>query len=458
MSFTSLTFLFLFLPAVLLLYLLVHNPTAQNIILLAASLIFYSWGEPKAVFLFLAVILADYGFGLWLEHSGRNKCVLWIAVLANLAVLFLFKYLKFVSVDILHMAASPLSLPLPLGISFYLFSAISYLGDIYQQRTKAERSLFLFALYMALFPKLLVGPLVRYPDLISQIKNRKRKSSSTAAGLRRFTAGLAKKVLLANQLAVAAGKIFSLGAEELNTPLAWIGALAFMLQIYYDFSGYSDMAIGLGRILGFTFPENFNYPYLACSIRDFWHRWHITLSSWFRDYVYIPLGGNRVPAWRWVLNILIVWGLTGLWHGAAWNFILWGLYYGILLLLERLIFPKTEPFNFFRWLLTMLLVLYGWVLFNSSDLNQILYYTGAMFRFRGVFSRTQLMQLGILYLWPYFLPALLGCGPWIKRISRRLESRAATLWINNALSVLVFAVCVIYLISSSYQPFIYFKF
>jgi D-alanyl-lipoteichoic acid acyltransferase DltB (MBOAT superfamily) len=458
MSFTDLSFLFIFLPVVMILCFLIHNINAQNAILLIASLIFYAWGEPKAILVLVGVILANYGFGLWIQNDRTRKYRLWIAVIANLSVLFLYKYLKFVTVDILQMAKSPLSLALPLGISFYLFSAISYLSDVYHERTEAEHSLFNFALYMSLFPKLLVGPIARYPDIIKQINSRRHKSSITAAGLRRFTVGLGKKVLLANQLAVAADLIFGLSADQLTAPLAWLGALAFMLEIYYDFSGYSDMAIGLGSMLGFSFPENFNYPYLACSVQEFWHRWHITLSSWFRDYVYIPLGGNRVSKPRWILNILIVWSLTGLWHGAAWNYILWGLYYGVLLIIEKKLFKHSDRFNFFRWLLTMVMVLYGWVLFNASDLSQIIWYTKGMFTFQGSLSRVELMQLGILYLWPYFILAVLGCGPWLKRIGHSLQKKASTVWIVNVLSIALLVLCIVFLISNSYSAFIYFKF
>jgi len=457
MSFTGLSFLLLVFPSVLILYLLIPNRTAQNVILLIGSLAFYSWGEPKAVLLLLIVILVNYLLGLWIEHS-RSRIVLALGILLDLSVLFLFKYLGFVTVDILHMDNPLPSLVQPLGISFYLFSAISYLADVAQKKTPAEYNLFLFALYMSLFPKLLVGPLISYPVLIDQIRNRKRRPGRMSAGIRRFIAGLGKKVLIANQIAIASNKLFSLPADQLTSPLAWLGAVSFMLQIYYDFSGYSDMAIGLGEILGFDFPENFNYPYLACSIQDFWRRWHMTLSSWFRDYVYIPLGGNRVGKLHWIFNVLAVWALTGLWHGAAWNFILWGLYYGVLLILERLILPKSEKFNFLRWLVTMLVVLYGWVLFNASDLSQIIYYTKAMFSFSGTISRSLLMQLGILYLAPYYIPAVLGIGPWFKKLCFRMENSGWTLWIPNLLSLLLFAACLVFLISNSYLPFIYFKF
>ena len=375
MVFSSLVFLFVFLPIVLVLYFIVPK-ALKNFILLVASLFFYAWGEPVYLYLMMFSILLNYLFGLWIQKnkdkSNSKKIIITIAIIVNIGLLGYYKYAFFV-VDIIngllhtHIQFEPL--PLPIGISFYTFHALSYLIDVYRQKEEAQKNLFNLALYITLFPQLVAGPILRYNTIAEQIKSRIHNLSLFAEGIRTFIIGLSKKVLLSNPLGEMADTIFAINPSDMSVTTAWIGIIAYTLQIYFDFSGYSDMAIGLGKMFGFEFLPNFNYPYISRSIGEFWRRWHISLSSWFRDYVYIPLGGSRKGAWKTYRNLLIVWTITGFWHGASWTFMAWGFYYGVIICLERLglknILAKTwRPI---QHAYVLFIVLIGWVFFRADN-------------------------------------------------------------------------------------------
>ncbi len=471
MLFSSFLFLFWFLPAVLFLYFLLPRAlitlfprmgrggvlALQNTVLLAVSLLFYGWGEPLYVFLMIATVVADFLFGIWITKTRRPKAVLWLAIAFNLSLLFYFKYVSF----FLGIFGVSVSVPrMPIGISFYTFQALSYVADVYFGSVAAEKSPVRFGTYVALFPQLIAGPIVRYSDVAGELRARKHSVSDAADGARRFIAGLAKKVLLANP----AGALFhALAAEStLSLGSAWLALVSFALQIYFDFSGYSDMAVGLGRIFGFHFPENFNYPYTAISFTDFWRRWHITLSTFFREYVYIPLGGNRRGVFRTVLNLFAVWLLTGLWHGAAWNFVLWGLYYFLFLVLEKLFLARhlarvPRPL---RHILTLLGILFGWLLF-CFDGSEGYLTTGALWQFlaalvgkNGFFGGNDAYHV-VRHL-PFLLLAALGCTPLPRRIFCRLLKKRRVLGVILPLIGLILSVC--YLADAAFNPFLYFRF
>ncbi|MBO5316970.1 MAG: MBOAT family protein, partial [Oscillospiraceae bacterium] len=387
MLFSSIPFLFYFLPAVLLLYFLVPWKL-KNGVLLVFSLIFYAWGEPMYVFLMIASICLFYGCGIAIGNSTTQrgkKLWLTVSVVVSLGLLAVFKYADFFidSFNSVTGASLPLlKLALPIGISFYTFQCLSYTIDVYRGDAQVQKNIVSFGAYVSLFPQLIAGPIVRYVDVARELSSRSHSWEDFSLGLRRFLVGLSKKILIANSLGQLT-EIFRASGEK-SVLFYWIYAIAFALHIYFDFSGYSDMAIGLGRIFGFRFIENFNYPYMSRSIAEFWRRWHMSLGSWFRDYVYIPLGGNRVKPLRWVLNVLVVWMLTGLWHGAAWNFVLWGLLYAIFLLLERWVpFLQKLP-DILKRVYVLLVVVLGFVLFNAADLSQALGDIGGMFGFAGV--------------------------------------------------------------------------
>lgn len=395
MVFSSLLFLFLFLPVVLLLYYL--SPwRVKNLLLFLASLVFYAWGEPIYIVLMLFSTATDYVFGLMLDKHGRSergrKAVLVSSVIVNLGVLGFFKYADFLIDNVnalLGTSIPPTDLPLPIGISFYTFQSLSYIIDIYRRQASAQRNWIDFAMFVSLFPQLVAGPIVQYNTVAKQLRERRVDSAMFAEGIRRFTIGLAKKVLLANNIGLLWNDVSSSGGfEGLPMLTAWLGIIAFAFQIYFDFSGYSDMAIGLGLMFGFRFNENFNKPYTATSMTDFWRRWHISLGSWFREYVYIPLGGNRLGLAKQLRNILIVWLLTGIWHGANWNFLLWGLYFGIILIAEKLFMLRLLQ-GLPRWmghLYAIVLILVGWVLFAFEETGDIAAYLGAMFGGSGVWA------------------------------------------------------------------------
>ena len=461
MLFSSLTFLLAFLPLVLVLYYVNNNRVYRNIILLISSLIFYSWGEPRTIIIMIITIIVNYVMAIMIEEKEKYRKLLFIVTcIFNIGILFFFKYFNFFVNDVLMLKNVTLNIILPIGISFYTFQILSYVIDVYKKEVVAQRSIINLGAYVTMFPQLIAGPIVRYQTIAKELTERKEHVDDIAEGLRRFIIGLGKKIIIANQMAIIADKVYlSIPLHDLNTMFAWIGTIAFALQIYYDFSGYSDMAIGLGKMFGFHFVENFNYPYIATSITDFWRRWHISLSSWFRDYVYIPLGGSRCSKARWMLNIMIVWSLTGLWHGASYNFILWGLYYGVLLMMEKLFFKKyLDKLKGVNYIITMLIVLVGWVFFNSSSVDQIIYMIRNLFGFNGSFSLILLNNQGILYLLPYMLIAIIGMGPWINQLFIKIRNNTIGFTIYDIYLVVILVVCLIFLINNSYNPFIYFRF
>ena len=453
MVFSSLTFLCFFLPLTLGVYYLLPK-RARNGVLLAASLVFYAWGEPKYVLLMVLSIGAKYVFGRLIGKEGsRSRFWLAVSVIFDLGMLCLFKYTDLLIAtfnDLTGGRLEPLGLALPIGISFYTFQAMSYTVDVWRGKVAPQRNLLDFGAYIAMFPQLIAGPIVRYSEVERQLKERSVTAEDFAAGLCRFAAGLGKKVLLANQL----GKLWQTASS--GTPsalLAWLGALAFSLQIYFDFSGYSDMAIGLGALFGFRFPENFRHPYEADSVTEFWRRWHITLSTWFREYLYIPLGGNRRGLKRQLLNLGIVWALTGLWHGAGWNFLAWGLAWFVLLALEKLFLLKLMKKlpGLLRHTLTLTAVLLCWVLF-ACEPSALGPYLGAMFGSNGAAGGMDLFWL--LHYGILLLVSAVGCTSLVSRLSRRLKA----FWPKAVGSLAVLAVSLAFLIGDSYNPFLYFRF
>lgn len=466
MVFSSGIFLFGFLPIVLLLYFnpWKRNRSFRNKVLLYASLFFYAWGEPLFVFLMLFSIVVCWKFGQKLETTAHKKRLLTWLIGYNVLVLFVFKYLTFVASQmglLLHRDFSVIHITLPLGISFFTFQIMSYLFDVYYGKVKAQKSFLNVALYIALFPSLIAGPIVRYDWIAKEIESRVETTKDFTEGMMRFIYGLAKKVLIANYMGQIADGIFPTGGVE-HAPIAigtaWLGAIAYTLQIYFDFSGYSDMAIGLGRMFGFHFQENFRYPYAANSVTDFWRRWHISLSSWFRDYVYIPLGGNRVTAPRWVFNLFVVWALTGIWHGANWTFLIWGLFYFVLLLLEKTT-GLPEKLGWFSHLYTMLMVTMAWVMFRSEDCAQGIQYIGAMWGI-GIENWTNhaFFQYWDNGKWLLMAAVILSLPvyEWISRMGRKWNAY------NNILEPVwalgLFLLSLIGAIGSAYDPFIYFNF
>lgn len=472
MLFSSIVFLFYFFPTVLLLYYIFSfSRTLQNALLLCASLLFYAWGEPVYVFLMIASIVFNWGMGWITEHKTgkKRKFWLWLAVSVNLASLFVFKYLGFV-LGIFGVEETSFSLPLPIGISFFTFQALSYVVDVYFEKTRAD-TLFHVGLYIAFFPQLIAGPIIQYNSVAEQIRSRKTSFDMLALGLCRFTTGLGKKVLLSNCFATIADNVFqwsAIGTDREMVPvmLAWLGSFAYTLQIYFDFSAYSDMAIGLALCFGFKFRENFNYPYIATSISDFWKRWHISLTDWFREYVYFPLGGSRVANQdHMVRNMFVVWLLTGIWHGANWTFIFWGLFYFLLQLAERFFgYPEKMKSRFAKHLYTLLTVNAAWVIFRAEDLYQAGRYFMNMLGLNnnGFYSETAVMLLRENAV--FFLAGIVFCIPVARRVNERLY-KAPYSAANRILTViypvallLLLLVSVSYLASGTYNPFIYFNF
>ena len=461
MLFSSIPFLYYFLPAVLLLYFLV--PAAwKNAVLLAASLVFYGWGEPKLLFLMMFTILLFYLCGLAIAHAqgqGRKRLWLTVSVAVSLGLLGLFKYADFFigSFNTVTGLSLPLlKLALPVGISFYTFQCLSYTIDVYRGNVSAQRSLVQFACYVALFPQLIAGPIVRYVDVAKELESRSHSWENAAYGLRRFLVGLGKKVLLADNFALLI-KLFRESGEP-SVLFYWMYAVAFTLNIYFDFSGYSDMAIGLGRIFGFHFLENFNYPYLSRSVTEFWRRWHMSLGSWFRDYVYIPMGGNRVRRGRWVFNILTVWMLTGLWHGAAWNFVLWGLLFAALLLLEKVVPQLKSLPGFISHVYVMVLILLSFVLFNAESMTQAASDISCLFGRGGI---PAVSPETLYYLKSYaclFATGILGATPLVRNAAIRLKKYRIAAVLEPVLLIALLVICTAYLVDGSFSPFLYFRF
>ena len=470
MLFSSLTFLFGFLPILLILYFILKKRKYKNIVLLIFSLIFYAWGEPKYIFLMLLTILIVYIFGILIDKFDKEnkkilkKISLIICIILVLGSLIFFKYSNFLieNVNLAFKAKiKPLNIVMPIGISFYTFQILSYIIDLYNKKIKLQKNYFSLALYVSLFPQLIAGPIVRYETVEEEIDNRKETIEDVISGTKRFIIGLSKKVIIANQMALLADLIFNKHNGAYGTTIIWLGTLAYTLQIYFDFSGYSDMAIGLGRIFGFHFLENFDYPYISKSVTEFWRRWHISLSTWFRDYVYIPLGGNRVNKFKWIRNIILVWLLTGLWHGAAWNFIIWGIYYGLLLLFEKLFFDrilKKLP-TIINWLYTFIIVMIGWMIFRSNSLNELLLFIKTMFVYKQTDWLTILADnLSTFNALMFVLPAFILSFPILKKIKEKYSGKTIYIILTNILLLMLFIMCIVYLTSSSYNPFIYFRF
>lgn len=476
MLFSSMVFLIVFLPCVLFLYFvpLRKHRVLQNYFLLAASLAFYAWGEPWFVAVIVLSIFGNWIFGIKVyekkEHAQNAKPLIVLMLIFNLSILFSFKYLGFVVHNTNVIFGTDMTvphLPLPIGISFFTFQAISYVIDIYRGRGGLQKNLLNVGLYIAFFPQLVAGPIVRYQTISDQIMNRKETFDDFAFGTCRFIVGLAKKVLISNNLAVVANQAFALAASgECSVAFAWLGMIAYTLQIYFDFSGYSDMAIGLGRMFGFHFPENFNYPYISKSLSEFWRRWHISLGSWFRDYVYFPLGGSRVDTKaRLVFNLFVVWSLTGVWHGANWTFICWGLLYFVFLTTEKLSgFEKNEKIPVaLKHIYTMLFVMLGWVIFRSNTITDAGHYISILF---GAAGRPLVDANFTVYLKEnlfFFLFGAIFSMPVAGKIAKWADTRFAQ---SNPAVVAIYAFLIIgallvsasYLIKGSYNPFIYFNF
>lgn len=476
MVFSSLTFLFAFLPLTLIVYYLVPKK-AKNIVILISGLVFYAWGEPIYVLAMILSTFIDYTAGrIIAKYDDKPKvrliCLI-VSLVMNLGLLGTFKYLGFIinSVNAWFGLAIPNpNLPLPIGISFFTFQSMSYTIDLYRRNIKVQKNAVNFVAFVTLFPQIVAGPIVRYEDIQNEIDERTITEKMVGDGISRFIIGLGKKVLIANNIGALWSQIKLMEYGELSAVAAWLGILAFTFQIYFDFSGYSDMAIGLGKMMGFTFPENFDYPYMSHSISEFWRRWHMTLGAWFKSYIYIPLGGNRKGLPRTIINLLIVWTVTGIWHGASWNFMLWGAYFGVLIVLERLFLGKwlEKLPSILSWLYTFVLVVFGWVMFDAVDLStvhigdmfsQVFTYIGAMFGANGVFmdntATNALMNYGLI-----FGICIFGSSDVVKLWGEKIREKAPA-WVQYLFPVAQTAVLlasVAYIATSSYNPFLYFNF
>ncbi len=471
MVFSSAIFLFLFLPAVITVN-LVLKKSAQNIFLLAVSLLFYAWGEGLLVLLMLLSIGINYivgitlGYGLKKQERKFLKPALTIGIVLNLSMLVYYKYAHFIVQFLneigLNIPFDTSGIILPIGISFFTFQGLSYLIDVYRAEVPYQRNPLKLGLYIALFPQLIAGPIIRYSDVNEQIENRDRSLDKFTSGVIRFVRGLAKKVIIANNMALVADLIFDGSPTDLSAPIAWIGVLCYSLQIYFDFSGYSDMAIGLGRIFGFEFRENFSHPYCSKSFREFWRRWHISLSTWFRDYLYIPLGGNQKGKFRTYANLIVVFLLTGLWHGASWNFIFWGLFHGFFLIIERMIPLKLPSFlNPLKSLYVLFFVMIGWVLFRSENISLASTYIQSMFS-----ANMSLHHYAVTLINPYFLFVFILGVIFSMPIRSKVEylmmslvqARSLQTLLIISFNLVLYCYAIIEFSSSTYNPFIYFRF
>lgn len=466
MLFSSISFIYVFLPAVCFLYLItrkeLHNP-----ILLIASIIFYAWGEPRYLAIMLVTIMVNYLGALLIEkYPLKKKLTLTLTIAANLGFLIYFKYFNFILGNInalLHTNIDFIKVVMPIGISFYTFQAMSYLIDVYRGECKAQKDIYKLALYICLFPQLIAGPIVKYHDVAEQIDSREVNFEKVDIGVKRFIIGLAKKMLLANTMGAIADKIFVQAPDTFTPLVAWIGSFAYSLQLFYDFSGYSDMAIGLGLIFGFRFMENFNYPYISKSITEFWRRWHISLSTWFRQYVYIPLGGNKISPNRTYINLAVVFFLTGLWHGASWNFIFWGLWNGFFIILEKMTGWHKEtdkPFiNFLKHIYTIFIFVLGWVMFRADNMHYAAIYLKNMFGLVKVHD----IAYGISYYGDTveiltFIIALICATPVFSKILEIKQERKILRSIVNIWLIILFILSTAAVAASTYNPFIYFRF
>ena len=464
MLFSSITFLYYFLPITLLVYFLVPK-RMKNPVLLLTSLIFYAWGEPRYVLIMIVSIIVGYAAGRLIETFYETKYAKYILagiVPVHLGIFIYFKYTDFIIGNLNRLTGNEyrlLNIALPIGISFYTFQILSYELDVYRGKVKAQKNLICLATYISMFPQLIAGPIVRYSDIQTQLEVRKSDYENIALGIRRFIIGLGKKVLIANTLGELC-EIFKV-SEDLSLLYFWLYAISFTLHIYYDFSGYSDMAIGLGKILGFDFMENFNYPYISKSVTEFWRRWHMSLGQWFRDYVYIPLGGNRCSKARWILNIVFVWFLTGFWHGAQWNFALWGLYFALLLIIEKMwLGHLLEKNAIIGHVYLCIIVVIGFVLFNASSLFDAAEYIGAMFGW----GKYPLVSAEFIYYMKSYalilVIGLIGATPVINQAARKVEQKLgkmAAVW-EIVILIGIFVLSTAYLVDGSFNPFLYFRF
>ena len=467
MVFSSLVFLWIFLPVVFVLCLIIPGIRGKNLLLLFASLFFYAWGEPVYLFLLLFSILLNWCFGLLMERKEEQKKLYMILALsADLLLLCFFKYTNFILNTLDHLLPfvqlPRANIPLPIGISFFTFQAMSYIIDLYRGEYRAQKSLIDLALYISFFPQLIAGPIVKYRDIDTQLSERKMTAEGIAVGMRRFLYGLGKKVILANMLAIAVDRIYDLDPAGISVPMAWCASLCYTLQIYYDFSGYSDMAIGLGRIFGFEFLENFRYPYISGSVKEFWRRWHISLSSWFREYLYIPLGGNRKGQARTYLNLIIVFAVTGLWHGASWSFVFWGLFHGAFLLLERIWLGKylegKDPLRSgLSWLYTFFVVNIGWVFFRAEHLSLGLTMVGKMFGIGAPANGVPLGSVLSTQIVLAFVFGIIGMGC-LTALPEKLREKWRDSLPEALFLLLVLFYSIVLLANQTYNPFIYFRF
>lgn len=462
MVFSSITFLFYFLPIVIGIYYIVPNKL-KNIVLLLASIFFYFYGEPKYVLIMLLSITCTYIFGILIDkYKKYSKLFLTISICLIAGILVYFKYMNFIIENInlwLSNRIDFIYVVLPIGISFYTFQLISYIIDVYRGQAKVQKNILKLAMYISLFPQLIAGPIVRYTTIEEQLENRKYSFEKFALGVRRFVIGLGKKVLIANVL----GELINvfLATKDSSILFYWMYGISNMLQIYFDFSGYSDMAIGLGKMFGFEFLENFNYPYIATSITDFWRRWHISLSSWFRDYIYIPLGGNRVSKIKWIRNIFIVWLLTGLWHGSAWNFIIWGLYFGILLIIEKIFLNKylEKLPKILSRIYVLIIVMISFIIFSGENMKQIIQNIGGLV---GCAKSNFISKESLYYFKSYlvvFIVAIIGATPIFKNIIQNRKNIDKFINILEPIYLLlIFVISTSYIIDGSFNPFLYFRF
>ena len=458
-----------FLPITLLLYFLIPEKflKVRNLWLLIASLFFYGWGEPKYIAVMAFSILFNYVMG---RIVAKSRPLLILCIAGNLAILGFFKYTDFVIETVNAVSGGGLGLlniALPIGISFYTFQTMSYIIDVYRGKVLSQRDFIAFAAYVTLFPQLIAGPIVRYADVAEMLVGRKTNLDQIAEGVRRFIVGFGKKVLLANQVYVIWNEITLMPVSEISTATAWLGAVAFTFQIYFDFSGYSDMAIGLGKIFGFDYLENFNYPYISRSITEFWRRWHMSLSSWFKEYVYIPLGGNRKGLPRQILNIAVVWALTGLWHGASWNFVAWGMYFGVILILEKLWILKwlDKCPAFVCHLYSLILIVLGWVIFALTDFGQMREYLQVMFGGASAFIDGDFKYLAWSRIW-VLIACTIGSTPLVKLVCGRIAGTLSGVKngevivgvLETVVLLGILALSIAFLVSGSYNPFLYFRF
>lgn len=486
MVFSSLTFIYVFLPVVMILY-FISPMKIKNLIIFVSGILFYAWGEPICVLIMLLSTVIDYTAGIIMnryddDQKKRTICLL-VSVIMNVGLLAVFKYSDFI-IDtvnslfslnminpvvrlnravnsVFHLGLNEKRVDLPIGISFFTFQSMSYTIDLYRRNIKVQKSFINFSSYVSLFPQIVAGPIVRYEDVQKEIETRKINVDKGAEGIALFVKGLSKKVLLANNIGLIWTNIKAMEYSEISAATAWIGILAFTFQIYFDFSGYSDMAVGLGKILGFNFPGNFDHPYMSKSISEFWRRWHITLGSWFRSYVYIPLGGNRKGLAKTIRNLLIVWALTGLWHGASWNFVIWGLYFGVIIIIERIGFGKLleKLPSAVRVMYTFLLVVFGWVLFDTADLPSCLSYFKAMFGANGIFM-DQTAKYFIETNALIFILCIFGSTDIFGKTVDYIKSKnkAVIAWSAPFVQLMLMLICTAFLVNATYNPFLYFRF